>query len=359
MEMNTRLQVEHPVTEAITGLDLVAWQLRIAAGDALPFKQEDLTPHGHALEVRVYAENPARRFLPSTGVLRHLRFPVSARVDTGVEQGSEVSVHYDPMLAKIITHGENRAEAISRMISALNATEIAGIEHNVGYLRKLVDHPGFRAGDYTTGLADEVHAQVIPQLGLADWLLAGLVSLGSEAGPWSVADGFRLNQPSEVNVYLRQQKNTQRLHLIDDAVECDGQSATWGSVRRTSATIEVALNGVVQRAGYRLIDDRVYLFREGHTVMFVLPDRHVSAVDQRASTGDQITSPMPGQVIRVAVKTGERINSGDLLMVVEAMKMEHEIRAPRAGKVTELLCAVGSRVDDGQELVRLEDVARA
>jgi 3-methylcrotonyl-CoA carboxylase alpha subunit len=357
MEMNTRLQVEHPVTEAITGLDLVEWQLRVAGGEALPFAQSDLQINGHALEVRVYAENPARRFLPSTGVLEHLRFPDQARVDTGVAENSEVSVHYDPMLAKIITHGANRHQAMERMSQALRNTEIAGIEHNVGYLGAVIADPGFISGGYTTGLADQIHASVVPQTTPEHWILASLAALSQGGSPWQATDGFRINQPAQTNLTLKQGKQQGVVGWVNDQVQVQDTGFIVTAVECSADNIAARIDGRNWHAGYRRIDDRVHLFVAGHTITFTLPDCHVRAVDQQAAGSGQMASPMPGQVIRVLVNPGDNVRTGDVLMIVEAMKMEHEIKAACSGRVVELLCSEGGKVDDGQELIRIEEKA--
>ncbi len=216
MEMNTRLQVEHPVTEMVarvcrdgteTAIDLVEWQLRIAAGKALPFAQEDLAVRGHAVEARVYAENPRRRFLPSSGRLAHVAFAAGdgVRVDAGVETGSDVPAHYDPMLAKVIARGGDRAEAVARLNHALASCEMVGVEHNIAYLRRVLAHPEFLGGDYTTRLA-EVHAgDLTPEANPLAPVIAAIARIaGNGSDPWSVRDAFRLNLPHEQSFAVRQ-----------------------------------------------------------------------------------------------------------------------------------------------------------
>ncbi len=291
MEMNTRLQVEHPVTEAITGLDLVEWQLRVAAGEPLPLQQEKVPLQGHAIEVRLYAENPAREFLPSTGRLTTLRWPPEqlARIDTGVRQGDEVTVYYDPMIAKLIVHGAGRDSALEGLQAALAACEIEGVRTNLQLLRAIAAHPAFAAGGIHTGFIAEHHADLFAAA-------ASAVSAGdrgggedaSPASPWAQADGWRLNL---ARAAIR----------LPDADEADG--------------------GAAAAAG--------------------------------GGQDGNVTAPMPGQVLQVNVKAGDTVTRGQALLVLEAMKMEHTILAPTDGVVESIPFAVGARVEEGAQLLIL------
>jgi 3-methylcrotonyl-CoA carboxylase alpha subunit len=356
MEMNTRLQVEHPVTEAITGLDLVEWQLRIAAGERLALGQQDVRCQGHAIEARVYAENPRKRFLPSTGRLLHVGFPPGVRVDSGVVTGDAVSVHYDPMLAKVIAHGADRAAAIAALDAALRETEIAGVEHNVGFLRRVLAHPAFVDGAYSTRLIEDAGDALLPAPDDGGPLLAALAlrARAQAAGTWGRADGFRLNQSGgfvqalcfdRASVTVRVDGThgavDDRGHRIEDLV-IDGDR------------LQLRLDG--QRVRARVVIDGgvIHVVREGATERWLLPKVDIAGLGTGAQS-DRITSPMPGQVIAVAVAQGDRVREGAPLVVVEAMKMEHTLRAPKAGRVVLLACKVGDRVEEGVELVKLDD----
>ena len=351
MEMNTRLQVEHPVTEAITGLDLVEWQLRIAAGERL-----DIEPvaSGHAIEVRLYAESPARGFLPSAGRLRRLRFPRTVRVDTGVAEGDSVSVHYDPMVAKLIAHGGDREAARRDLIEALGNTEIAGIEHNAGYLRNLLAHPQFIAGDYGTHLADAVHEAVIPRLQDVHWALAALAAVRRDPGPWARADGWRANRPPRTVVLLRQGERTETV-LIHAGVVIVGDTAFGLEDLNVGAEfLDVRLNGQPYRSALQRDGSAIYLMQNGETRFFECVQDITAGQADRLAGADRIVAPMPGQVISLAVAAGDRVEAGDLLAVIEAMKMEHSVIAPCSGQVTAVHCAPGQRVDEHARLLELE-----
>ncbi len=368
MEMNTRLQVEHPVTEAILGLDLVEWQLRVAAGEALSLTPEELVIDGHAVEVRVYAENPRRKFLPSTGRLVHVGFPSGVRIDSGVGSGSEVTVHYDPMIAKIIAHGTNRADAIERLDRALAATEIAGVEHNVPFLRRVLADEDFLAGDYTTALIESRGDALIPASRPEALAVAAVAALRERAGdsPWQRGDGFRLNRRGRERLTLRYDGSTQQVQVdvtsngydvsvaktffavrdisVSEADSADGSGS--GSEHRFVATI----NGSQVR--WRIVRDGLdwYLLAGGASerVTEIEPDA-ASFADQGSGDG-RVLAPMPGQLLSVEVKQGAAVKRDQPLMVLEAMKMEHVIVAPIDGHVTELPVSVGDRITEGSVL---------
>jgi 3-methylcrotonyl-CoA carboxylase alpha subunit len=368
MEMNTRLQVEHPVTEAILGLDLVEWQLRVAAGEALSLTPEELVIDGHAVEVRVYAENPRRKFLPSTGRLVHVGFPSGVRIDSGVGSGSEVTVHYDPMIAKIIAHGTNRADAIERLDRALAATEIAGVEHNVPFLRRVLADEDFLAGDYTTALIESRGDALIPASRPEALAVAAVAALRERAGdsPWQRGDGFRLNRRGRERLTLRYDGSTQQVQVdvtsngydvsvaktffavrdisVSEADSADGSGS--GSEHRFVATI----NG--SRVRWRIVRDGLdwYLLAGGASerVTEIEPDA-ASFADQGSGDG-RVLAPMPGQLLSVEVKQGAAVKRDQPLMVLEAMKMEHVIVAPIDGHVTELPVSVGDRITEGSVL---------
>ncbi len=337
MEMNTRLQVEHPVTEAITGLDLVDLQLRVASGEALPIEQDDVQLRGHAIEVRLYAENPRKKFLPSTGTIERFEIPGSVRVDSGVAAGSVVSMHYDPMLAKIIAYADDRQGAIDTLGKALGASAVAGVEHNLGYLRGLLEHDNFAAGDYTTSIADDVHEEVLPRGAEAFAARAAKVLLQDQGeDPWLRGSGFRLNQAPRRSLELRQGKTEYAVTLEGESAQVNGELTP------------VPEGEVLERR------EVIYAILEGHTERFLNTTDDLSRYGGQQFSAGGIRAPMPGQVIAVHVSSGDKVKAGDVVAVVEAMKMEHSVTAGKSGEVKAVLCAVGDRVEEGVELVELE-----
>ena len=349
MEMNTRLQVEHPVTEAITGVDLVEWQLRVASGESLPVRQEDLTITGHAFEARLYAEDVAAGFLPATGRLAHLVFPQNARVETGVRPGDMISPWYDPMIAKIITHAPTRAAALNQLAAALDATEVAGSVTNLVFLQALARHPGFAAGEVDTGLiARDLPlllgaAQMPPQFkALA---VFGAAGLGHTA---KGASGFSLWQPLIRTITL--QEFTARIEVLAP-----------GAAR---VTVEGQTYLCEARGGAWWVDGakmpvRVVAHSAGVSV-FGAQTLHVTPLDplarQTEGAGSGLTlSPMPGLVKAVFVVPGDLVATGDRLAVLEAMKMEHTLTAGRPGQVAEVLVTPGTQVEAGAALIVLAD----
>ncbi|HRK25583.1 MAG TPA: carbamoyl-phosphate synthase subunit L, partial [Beijerinckiaceae bacterium] len=371
MEMNTRLQVEHPVTEAITGLDLVELQFRVASGEKLPFAQKDLKIHGHAVEARLYAEDPESGFLPSTGTLWALRLPEDGvRVDTGVAEGGAVTGFYDPMIAKIITHGETRDAALDRLAAALGETLVAGPRTNVRFLKALCEAPGFRAGDFDTGFIDrnlDGLGAVVQPLDL-DAVAAGAALLieqaldqtwaGPSSDPWNVRDGFALSGSTLPRIEVA--AGGERLVA---QVEEDG----WRSYRirlagdaapRPIALEETEADGldiVNDDAGFVAVttDDGVLALRNGRQTEVRRHDP--LAVDFDAldvpEGGALIKAPMHGKLIALYVKPGDVVAKGARLAVVEAMKMEHALTAPRDGLVVEVASHVGQQVSEGAKLV--------
>jgi 3-methylcrotonyl-CoA carboxylase alpha subunit len=345
MEMNTRLQVEHPVTEAITGLDLVEWQLRVAAGAALPWRQSDLAITGHAIEARLYAEDPTRDFLPSVGTLTHLRLPDGIRVDSGVRQGDRITPDYDPMIAKIIAHGPDRETALRRLAAALAATEVAGVQTNLSLLHRLAVHADFRAGGVDTGFigreaASLLAAPEVPDAAIAAAALAVLGQRDAAAGsdPWSATDGFRLNAPAQRSVMLRiDGRDLTVIATADGQPQWDGAPHPAGAARRLSIRISA---------------EQVSVFAGAENFTFDRIDP-LAPPDSAAAAGGRIVSPIPGRVVAVLVAAGDAVEAGKKLVVLEAMKMELSLTAPAAGTVAELRCAVGERVDEGVELVIL------
>ncbi|WP_064695234.1 acetyl/propionyl/methylcrotonyl-CoA carboxylase subunit alpha [Rhizobium aegyptiacum] len=323
MEMNTRLQVEHPVTEAITGEDLVLWQLTVASGEPLPRSQGEITMSGWAIEARLYAENPAAGYLPSTGRLEHLKLPKTVRVDSGVEQGDEITAFYDPMIAKIIAHGPNREAALSRLAAACAGIEVWPVRSNAGLLARVAADPDFRAARIDTGFLDRHGESLVatePDETAIDKAATAL-SKAANGDPWSVLTGFRIAGPGDGRVRVR----------IDGHLH-------WGRVRP-----DLEANSVE-------VDEKTVLFDAGNAWPIGLP--HAGEVEASQGSGDgAILSPMPGLVISVDVAEGDTVAKGDRLLTVEAMKMEHTLRAPFDGIVGKLQVSTGGRVSENQLVV--------
>jgi 3-methylcrotonyl-CoA carboxylase alpha subunit len=348
MEMNTRLQVEHPVTEAITGMDLVEWQLRVAAGGSLPMRQEEIPLRGHAFEARLYAEDAAKGFLPATGRLSHLRFPEGVRADTGVRAGDAISPWYDPMIAKIIVHGADRAEALNRLVRALAATEVAGTVTNLAFLGRLARHPRFLAGDVDTGLIEHDQAALTgpeePPAGVT--VLAALAAAG--VGGEDALEGFAPWTPLRCTVALGDRTATIESRGAGRFIVAIGGGRHAAERRADGWWIDGA------KAPGRAVrlPGAVAVFA-GRPWEFALPD----PLERRAAAGaggDVVEAPMPGVVKAVFVAAGEAVAAGARLAVLEAMKMEHTLAAPRDGVVAEVLAAPGAQVEAGAALVRLE-----
>ncbi|HEX7054618.1 MAG TPA: acetyl/propionyl/methylcrotonyl-CoA carboxylase subunit alpha [Burkholderiales bacterium] len=344
MEMNTRLQVEHPVTEMITGLDLVELQLRVAAGERLPFSQQALKIDGHAIEARLYAEDPARDFLPATGRLVHLAFPEGVRVDTGVEAGAQIGSWYDPMLAKLIAHGRDRAEALERLRAALRATEIAGVATNVEFLRRVCESRAFRDAELDTHLIERERGELLAPRGPVPREVlqaAALAELrheertareharrsGDPHSPWYAVDGWRLNGEGRHEfVFVHE-----------------------GAEHRVAVDLACATS-----AAARCVRDgrSWHVFRDGERWTLSLKDP-LAGLDLDAASGS-LAAPMPGRVVKLMAERGAQVKKGDALLILEAMKMEHTIVAPADGVVAEVRCAAGDQVVEGAELIRLE-----
>jgi 3-methylcrotonyl-CoA carboxylase alpha subunit len=335
MEMNTRLQVEHPVTEEITGQDLVEWQLRVASGEPLPLRQEELSINGWAMEARLYAEDPAHEFLPSVGRLNHFELGRAVRVDTGVEEGDRISPYYDPMIAKLIATGRSRDEAIDSLVESLEQVEVWPVKTNAGFLAKAAADPDFRGGDVDTGFIPSKIEALVPDTGppAGVWALAAHAMTAADFGltpsaadPWRALLGFRVNQGHDFQVALRHGVET-RVVDIDDTQELEGAATAAG--------------------------DTLLVFSEGQAFAFTLPGAGGGAAAGVAGDGSLI-SPMPGRVIAVEVRQGEKVTKGQKLLTLEAMKMEHSLTAPFDGVVAELNAAEGAQVSEGTLLARVE-----
>ncbi|KUM69368.1 acetyl/propionyl/methylcrotonyl-CoA carboxylase subunit alpha [Streptomyces curacoi] len=344
MEMNTRLQVEHPVTELITGLDLVEWQLRVAAGERLPYRQADITLTGHAIEARVCAEDPARGFLPSGGTVLKLREPQGdgIRTDSGLSEGTEVGSLYDPMLSKVIAYGPDRETAIRKLRAALAETVTLGVQTNAGFLRRLLAHPAVVAGELDTGLVEREASDLVAT-DVPDEVYEAAAAVRLEAlrptgdgwtDPFSVPSGWRLGGAAQpVGFHLR----------VQDPVEY----APRGSATVTDDRVSVTLDGV-RHTFHRAAD---WLGRDGDAWHVRDHDPVAASLTRAAHSGaDSLTAPMPGTVTVVKVAVGDEVTAGQSLLVVEAMKMEHVISAPHAGTVTGLDVAPGTTVAMDQVL---------
>jgi 3-methylcrotonyl-CoA carboxylase alpha subunit len=374
MEMNTRLQVEHPVTELITGVDLVEWQLRVAAGEALPMQQEELSITGHALEVRIYAENPDKGFLPSTGKLKRLRFPAAGphvRIDTGVEEGDEVTPYYDPMIAKLIVWDEDRTRALRRLRGALQQTEVVGVKTNTAFLARIAVNEDFAAADLDTGFIERHIAELVPEPGatpvraLAIAALAVLLDRADEAvfnahgngdptSPWHQVHGWRMNDDGHDEIKLvvaeevtaipvRYVAGGYELTIADQALQVNGELEDEDRIVANIDGVRIVATVLLDGGGVTVID-------AGHVHQIDIFDVLAAAEVDDAGTGG-VVAPLPGKVVAVLTEAGASVDKGTPLMIVEAMKMEHTITAPADGIVDEIHFEIGDAVDEGTVLV--------
>lgn len=420
MEMNTRLQVEHPVTEAITGLDLVEWQLRVASGEPLPLSQDQLQIHGHAIEARICAESPDKDFLPATGTLHVYRKPFATafergvvRVDDGVREGDVISPFYDSMVAKLIVHGANRAEALARLDSALAQTHIVGVNNNVAFLRHVVKSPAFAQAQLDTALIEREKDQLFHQTPLPmQWTVAAAVASLLQAeqsqvnvDPFSQRDGWRLSGKTSrtfdfevdgqalsatlqgVNRQALGQGQTLAIHRHQgeeqNKEENKDKNKVKGQVPNQSPWFEAVLfwthsNGAPHHSGEfdltlgpsrrtcrvdvlgqpgRSLAVDLFVFSDDGSAQIKYIDPLLQAGQGTSESGGRLTAPMPGKVISIAVKAGEAVKKGQLLAIMEAMKMEHSLNAPADGVVTEVLYAAGDQVSEGVELLKLQTAA--
>ncbi|SPF75939.1 Acetyl-/propionyl-coenzyme A carboxylase alpha chain [Aliiroseovarius pelagivivens] len=351
MEMNTRLQVEHPVTEAITGVDLVEWQLRVASGEGLPKQQDELTINGHSFEARLYAEDVPKGFLPATGTLSHLKFPEGARADTGVRAGDTISPFYDPMIAKLTVHAGSRAAALRMLSSALSHTEVAGSVTNLAFLGALTRHEGFAAGDVDTGLIerdlDALTAEPGPSLSdIGAAALCALDLLKREGTGFTLWGGQ--------NHFVTLTHAEEQFDVVVTSYGADRHMITVGEDQIEA----LCLNGQWKMGGDRgprvaKAGNVVTVFAQSGLEFYVS-----DPLDQDAGAGagaGVIEAPMPGLVKAVFATAGQEVKEGDRLAILEAMKMEHSLEAARDGVVAEVLCADGDQVEAGAPLIRLED----
>jgi len=356
IEMNTRLQVEHPVTEAVTGLDLVAWQFHVAAGEKLPLTQSQIRFDGHAIEARVYAEDPESGFLPSTGTIVELALPSDIRVETGVEAGGEVTPFYDPMIAKLIAHASSRDAAIDRLTNAIDRTLVAGVRSNVALLGALCRAPAFREGDVDTSFIDRNLATLgaVPHgpdyaaaaLGVAHLLGDGTARAaapeaegsGEEISPWAARDGFQLGGSRSIAV----------------PIVVDGENAD-ATVTYGASGVDIAVGGKAPATDARVFarGEEVYVLRHGRQTRVRLQDLSVAVAEGGAGDG-VVKAPMHGRVLELFVQKGASVAGGQQLAVIEAMKMEHTLRAPFAGIVAEVAVGAGAQVVEGAPIMVIE-----
>jgi acetyl-CoA carboxylase biotin carboxylase subunit len=336
MEMNTRLQVEHPVTESITGLDLVEWQLRVASGETLPKTQDELSISGHAIEVRLYAEDPQSGFLPSIGTLERLRFPPDIRVDTGVREGDAVTPYYDPMIAKVIAHAATREGAAAALARALEQVQIAGLKTNNAFLIRALTHPAFIAGDVDTGFIARYIADLVPPAAAPPDILAAAAQFVVDepgprsADPWSARDGFRIGAAA-------------RKPSVEFLV--DGQRVLTEAAPSHAAAL-------------RLSSGAIAVIERGETFV-VHPYDPFEAADAAGTPSDRVVTPMPGKIVQLLVREGDKVTKGQPLAVLEAMKMEHTLSAPAGATVESVAVALGDQVTDGTVVVRFAAAEKA
>jgi 3-methylcrotonyl-CoA carboxylase alpha subunit len=371
MEMNTRLQVEHPVTEMITGQDLVEWQIQVASGAPLPLKQDQLRIDGHAIEVRVYAEDPDRDFMPAVGTLLHLKPPAETahvRVDTGVRPGDAISVHYDPMIAKLIVWDRDRPAAVRRLSRALSEYEVVGVQTNLGLLRRIAAHPAFGAAELDTGFIGRHGAALLPVPAPASATVLAAAAMevlrhrtqATEVAaarshdpfsPWNLATAWRMNGDGYQDLLLAE---GEVVHAVRAHPRTGGSvrlDLPGGSVEAHGATID----GVHQALPVIRDGAALTVILDGTNHELILVDPLAPALVDTAG-GDRLMAPMPGRVIDVLIRPGDTVARGDVLLVLEAMKVQMRLSAPRAGVVDAVLAASGDLVDDGAELVRFAPV---
>jgi len=377
MEINTRLQVEHPVTEEVTGLDLVEWQLRIAAGERLPLAQDQVVQRGHAIEVRLYAEDPDAGFLPGSGTLQTLRLPTASRnvrIDSGVVEGDTVTIFYDPMIAKLIVWDEDRPRALARMREALADCEIAGPKSNIAFLERLVRHPAVVGGTIDTGYLDRHPEEFLAPAATDPALLlaaatARLLTQEADArdaaatsndpgSPWAIADGWRLGHGGTRRLAFAD--GDTRIDLVahghdgDYWIERDGATHAISGARLQAGELSLCIDGAMQRFSARAQDDGV-LVHDGRQRLHLRTEAvYRRTSEASAATEHRIRAPMPGRVVVVQKQPGDAVSAGDVVLVIEAMKMELALKAPRDGVLADVRAQAGDFVEGDAVLATLE-----
>ncbi|XP_005989468.1 methylcrotonoyl-CoA carboxylase subunit alpha, mitochondrial [Latimeria chalumnae] len=383
MEMNTRLQVEHPVTEMITGTDLVEWQLRVAAGERIPLTQEEIELSGHAFEARIYAEDPNNAFMPGAGPLLHLSTPAPdalTRIETGVKQGDEVSVHYDPMIAKLVVWGEDRTAALNKLRYCLRQYNIVGLSTNIEFLLSLSGHPEFLAGNVHTSFIPQHYSELFPDQKTVAKAVLCQAALGlllqertltssfrvqshDQFSPFALSNGRRLNVLYTRNLTLLDGENKVEV-AIDYNYDGSYQMQIDGKLFQVSGDLineggstylKCSVNGVVSRSKLVVLDNTVYLFSMEGSAQVSLPvPKYLAGVSTSTTQGGAV-APMTGTIEKIFVKAGDKVKVGDPLMIMIAMKMEHTIRAPKAGTIKKVFFKEGSQANRHASLVELED----
>jgi len=377
MEMNTRLQVEHPVTEKISGIDLVEWQLLVASGQPLPLTQEQIKKNGHAFEVRVYAEDPLQDFLPATGTITHLKTPTESeyvRIDSGVRQGDEISIYYDPMIAKLIVWDKDRDAALARLRGALANYELVGLTTNINFLSELAANENFNTADIDTGFIEKNHADLVKPMDKADnesLALACLhillerdveaktISANSHDpySPWSQTNGWRLNQDNyHILTFIVEEDSIDVIaHYRPDGflLELPGENLLVSARHSIEGELLADLQG--KRVSASVIRDGFDMTIITHGKQTQLTEVLVTGAPDDDVVGGNLTAPMPGSIIKVFAISGQTVKAGEPILIMEAMKMEHTISAPADGVVTEVLYTEGDQVADGAELALFEE----
>ena len=378
MEMNTRLQVEHPVTEMITGLDLVEWQLRVAAGQALPLSQEQLHIDGHAIEARIYAENPEKGFLPSIGQLQYLRTPsavefavhaqaagsnkAAVRIDSGVREGDAISPFYDPMIAKLIVWGPDRQAALANLDAALAQYHIVGLATNIAFLQRLINGQAFASADLDTGLIARHHAALFPPAQPASPAILALAASAllappptSSADPWAQMSGWRMNGRLRRQLPLSDQTGTTQLYVDYLGERCwilqtGDQTAQLRLDQQVQSAYTITLGDQQFKGHVVRLGEDLHVFHQGshHLLHWDDPLAHAG---QSEAEGGRLTAPMPGKIVALLVQSGQEVKQGTALLIMEAMKMEHTITAPADGVIDALLYQVGDQVAEGTQLL--------
>ena len=370
MEMNTRLQVEHPVTEMITGLDLVEWQLRIAEGEALPLPQEKIPRAGHAFELRLYAEDPQNDFLPSTGKIRHLNFPQQdrhTRIDSGIRSGDEISVYYDPMIAKIIVHDTDRDRALHRARLALRATEIAGLKTNRDFLLSICEHQEFIDAGVDTGFIQKHSDALLSPRGIANgagaaaaaWIVLSRENAVQDCA-WTSTPAWRLNLPARELITIASNDAQTQSYRVSHAeadllVQQEGnEEEVFRVVNRGNSVLELHVGGHMQLASVTTAGDAIDIFIDGSPAGFTHVDPRKPVLSDDAGAGS-LSAPMPGTVMQVLVEVGDQVEAGEALLILEAMKMEHTVRASVSGRIASIHFQAGDTVpQEGLALLSID-----
>ncbi|MAI25589.1 MAG: acetyl/propionyl/methylcrotonyl-CoA carboxylase subunit alpha [Myxococcota bacterium] len=380
MEMNTRLQVEHPITEAVTGIDLVEWQLRVAAGEPLPLRQEEIPLRGHAIEARVYAEDASRRYLPQTGRLIRHRPPEAGehiRIDSGIAEGDSVTIHYDPMISKLIARGSSREEALRHLRGALEKYQIAGLITNLPFLHAISNHPGFVMGRIDTNFLVDHESTLVSAMTKREKTLVAMACAvllaereakahpedGADSfSPWAATDNFRLNEDGFDVLRFRLGKEdldiTAHFSLDARTLEWDDQAATLRNVELSDNRISATIDGNRWKGFYARDEDRIWVMCESNTLKLEIRQRTRSITSSGTSDGS-VRSAMPGKVTAILVTSGEKVEEGQPLLTLEAMKMEHTLTSPRGGIVSSFDIQNGQQVMEQELLMKIDPVPDA